>query len=94
MFWLGTSVQIVIAMFLAFFVYELYNKFMPFIDKQTSNVSRIGQLSVLVSFFFALMIRGELVDDDSFIAAGLIIMSITIFMVTVYYGKSILLRFF
>lgn len=74
-------------MFIAFFVYELYNKLMPFIDKQTSVVSKIGQLTVLVSLFFALMIRGELIDDDAFITAGLIIMNLTVFIVAIFYGR-------
>jgi hypothetical protein len=82
----------VFAIFISFFLYEFYNRAKPFIDKQTATVSRVGQVTVLVSFFFALMIRGNLVSDKAFIAAGLIMANILIFFLTLYYGKLQILQ--
>lgn len=48
-------------------------------------VSRIGQLQVFFTFFFALMIKADLVKNGAALSACLIILNFGVFLMTVFY---------
>jgi hypothetical protein len=84
----GSSAQNVLSVMLAFFYVKLYGYFKPYKSSIDDNIAEVGQISVFVTFFIAMVVQSNLLPNGYNLALGVILVlaSIAIFACTVAFA--------